>query len=419
MFNRGLLAALLGVACLGELSSEVALYFGRCDTDAWSIAHPAPPPPAISPGKHRVELVESRRIVPSSGLPLGLEVKTANNNLDVVRHGGLTYLAFRSAPSHFAGSETALHVVRSADEQSWQWVASFAERRDLREPRWLALGERLFLYVSVLGDNPFDFVPRGVSLSELGKDGTFSPLRAIGLPGRVAWRTREIGGRGFMTAYRGGEHLYSLGREPMEVEFLTTEDGRNFRAVDPGHRVVSRGGGSEADFAFAADGSLLAVIRNEAGDDTGFGSKLCRAPRTELGNWTCRSDPKKYDSPNVFSQGGEVYVFGRRHLANEGRYDVASGPDVVRMIRNQLSYIVEAKRCALWRFDSLGQRLDYVLDLPSRGDTCFASVLPGATPDTLVVYDYSSDVDGPDLPWSAGQRLPTYIYRHVLRFAPL
>jgi hypothetical protein len=87
------------------------------------------------------------------------------------------------------------------------------------------------------------------------------------------------------------------------------------------------------------------------------------------------------------------------------------------MIRNQLAYIPEAKRCALWRVADDGTRLSYVLDLPSRGDTCFTAVLPGDTPSSVVVYDYSSDVEGPDLPWTVGQRRPTYVYRHVLEFS--
>ncbi len=57
---------------------------------------------------------------------------TANNNLDVTRFGALTYLAFRSAPSHFAGADTVLHVVKSRDEQSWESVGRFALGRDLR-----------------------------------------------------------------------------------------------------------------------------------------------------------------------------------------------------------------------------------------------------------------------------------------------
>jgi hypothetical protein len=58
------------------------------------------------------------------------------------------------------------------------------------------------------------------------------------------------------------------------------------------------------------------------------------------------------------------------------------------------------------------------LDLPSRGDTCFPSKLDVAAPDRVVIYDYSSDIEGPELPWSAGQRRETYVYRHELAFAP-
>jgi hypothetical protein len=59
-----------------------------------------------------------------------------------------------------------------------------------------------------------------------------------------------------------------------------------------------------------------------------------------------------------------------------------------------------------------------VLDLPSRGDTCFAAVLPTDQPDELALYNYSSDIDGPDVGWQTGQAGSTYVYRHVLRFTP-
>ena len=70
----------------------------------------------------------------------------------------------------------------------------------------------------------------------------------------------------YMTAYAGGETMYSIfGHASMSVELLTTTDGRHWTPVDPARRVVSRGGGSESDIAFAPDGSLFALIRNEAG----------------------------------------------------------------------------------------------------------------------------------------------------------
>ena len=435
MFRR-LFALLVFLSTVGVLvfgSNISLLLFGRCDAVAWAASHRESTPPVATPGRHSVRVLETRRIVPSDGLPPSVDVKRSNNNLDVVRFGGRTYLAFRSADSHFAGDSTVIHVVGSDDERTWRPEARFALGRDLREPRWLPLGGRLFLYVSVLGSSSYAFEPERVDVTELttpdhataslaGADsppsGNFGPLEPAGLPGRVAWRTRVIDGRGYMTAYAGGDHLYSLSRQPMAVELYATADGRHWLPADPAHPVVSRGGGSETDFALVPDGSLFGVIRNEEGDETGWGSKLCRATSAALGAWTCTNDPRKFDSPNVFVHDGEVYFFARRNLANDGRYDLGVGSGLARMLRNQLAYITEAKRCALWRYDQATGKVGFVLDLPSRGDTCFASVVPGDAPDRIVVYDYSSDIEGPELPWTAAQRRPTYIYRHVLQLAP-
>jgi hypothetical protein len=159
------------------------------------------------------------------------------------------------------------------------------------------------------------------------------------------------------------------------------------------------------------------MTRNEGGDAEGFGSRLCHASHGKLDRWQCWPDAKKYDSPLMFAHEDELYLVGRRNLTPTGDYDIARGPRIWRAARNALAYIATAKRCALWRVDRSRNRLAYVLDLPSRGDTCFASMLPGASPDEVVLYDYSSDIHGPDLPWAAGQRRETYVYRHLLRFA--
>ncbi len=436
MFRRlfALFALALLVGGLVFWSDIGLLFFGRCDAVAWGASHDAPAPPPAVPGRHTARVLESRRIVPSDGLPPAVDVKRSNNNLDVTRFGGRTYLAFRSADSHYAGDSTVIHVVSSQDERTWRPEARFALGRDLREPRWLPMDGHLFLYVSVLGSSSYAFEPERVDVTQLaspdrmiptslaGTDsppsGNFGPLEQAGFPGRVAWRTRVIDGRGYMTAYRGGEHLYSLRRQPIDVELYATTDGRHWLPADPAHPVVSQGGGSEADFALLPGGSLFGVIRNEEGDETGWGSKLCHATSPAVGAWTCTNDPRKFDSPNVFVHDGEVYFFARRNLANGGRYDLGAGNGFLRMLRNQLAYITQAKRCSLWRYDRATGKVGFMVDLPSRGDTCFASVLPGDDPDRLVVYDYSSDINGPDWPWTAGQRRPTYIYRHVVELAP-
>jgi hypothetical protein len=163
------------------------------------------------------------------------------------------------------------------------------------------------------------------------------------------------------------------------------------------------------------DGSLVAVSRNEAGDAEGFGSKVCRAEADALGDWNCAHDPKKYDSPLVFRHGADAYLIGRRQVAGDGAYDL--GLDELshadQTLEYQAAYWNTPKRCAVWKFDPDGLALEHVLDLPSNGDTCFASqiTLPNGQ---HLVYNYTSPLDDPELPWNDGQFGPTSIYATTL-----
>ena len=385
----------------------------------WLRPAPGPGPPP-EPGRHAVRVESTRRIVPGPGLPPEAAPMAANNNLDAVRHtDGRVYLAFRTAPHHFANPDTRIVVLSSADEEEWRFEAQYGLGTDLREPRLLSLGESLFLYVSKLGDDPLAFEPQGMLFAERAPDGRWSELEALGSGAYMGWRVRELGDVPVMLVYEGGADIYSGRRPDIEVELWKSADGRRWAPYDPAHPVVYRGGGSEADFALGPDGTLYGVIRNEGGDESGWGAQVCRAPAGDLANWSCRADTRKYDSPYAFEHDGEVYVVARRNLGGNGDYDLGHGPGwLLRTIWNQVNYSLTPKRCALWRYVQDEDRLAFVLDLPSRGDTCFPAVLTGGEADEIIVYDYSSPLDGPDLPWIRGQRGETGIYRHVLRFTP-
>jgi hypothetical protein len=409
-------AALLAPTVLALLWGDtVALYVGIARAGVQAAYYP---PPLAEPGPHGVRVLETRRIVPSSELPPSVRVAAANNNLDAIRHDGRVYLAWRSAPDHFANPRTTIQVVSSADERSWRFEQRIALGHDLREPRWLALNGSLFLYVTELGRDRWSFEPKGVLVIERDSQGRWSKPEPIGMPGYVAWRTRIEAGKPYMVAYRGGENIYRFNGEPLQVALLTTRDGRHWSPLDPRHPNVYVGGGSEADFTLDDSGRLYAVMRNEAGDDSGFGSEICVAEPGALAAWHCHSDPRKFDSPHMFRHGQEVYLLARRNVTPDGSYALGGAWRWWSEIRNQLSYVTTAKRCALWRVVRAEQRVAFVQDLPSRGDTCFPAIVEQSAADQLAVYDYSSPIDGADLPWSVGQRQPTQIYRHLLQFTP-
>jgi hypothetical protein len=187
--------------------------------------------------------------------------------------------------------------------------------------------------------------------------------------------------------------------------------------VVEGQPVVTSGGGSETAFVFMDDGALLAVQRNELGDEMGWGSKICAAPADALADWTCAPDDRKYDSPLMFRYGERAYLIARRNVTDTGAYDLGFDDldHTAQTLAYQLDYWQQPKRCALWEVHAGSLTVEHLLDLPSRGDTCFPGLIDHGGGD-FTVYNYSSPVDGSDISWVEGQNGDTNIYRTPMRF---
>jgi len=351
-------------------------------------------------------------VAPGDALPPEVVSQLAHNNLDVVWHRGRLFFAFRTAPYHFASPDTALYVVSTADQEHWTFETTIAIGTDLREPRFLAIGEQLFLYAAVLGKNVGFFEPQYTLVSEyLGPAEWSEPERVLD-DGFIAWRTRTLDGVPTVFGYVGGENIYETDGEPVRVSWLTTEDGRAFSPAVPDQPVVLEGGTSETDAVRLDDGALIAVSRNELGDELGWGSKICRAAADAPGDWQCAADPRKYDSPLMFRHQGDVYLIARRQVTETGHYDLEErdlSPED-QTSEYEFEYWITPKRCALWKVDPEALTVDWVLDLPSAGDTCFPGLVELGE-GRYLVYDYTSPLDGDlDISWMEAQFGPTEIH---------
>lgn len=372
-------------------------------------------------------LGDQRQVVPGDGLPPEVVVQPSANNLDIITHDGADYFAFRTAPNHFASADTVMHVLRSDDgRQTWQHELTLAMGTDLREPRFLSFGGQLRLFFAVLGTNPTDFEPGGAMVALRQDDGQWTVPEAVGAAGDtlIPWRLSVVDGRAMMLGYRGGEGVYDFdsglaaGNAAIDVVWLGSDDGETWTAWTGDNEVVHTGGASETSLVFLGDGSIVAVMRNEAGDDVdGWGSKICTAPADDLGRWTCTPDPKKYDSPLVFEHGGQVWLLGRRNMTEDGHYDLEQRDldHTAQTLAYQTAYWNAPKRCSLWEVNPATRTVTHVLDLPSKGDTCFPSILE--TGSTYEIWNYSSPTDGDDDPtWLEGQLGETRIYAQPLSF---
>lgn len=340
-------------------------------------------------------------VVPGEGLPV--TPRASNNNVAIALVGERIFLAWRTSPTHFASAETELHVVSSATGgPPWEHEATFALGTDVREPAFLFQDGALSLSFFEAGSDPFAFEPRAVWRAERCRAGEWS-AEPISEGEKVPWDVKVRDGRALRTAY-SGEH-YGDGELALHFE-ESTDGGRSWAPV--GADPVHTGGDSEAAFEIAADGSLWAVTRNEDGDATGQGSKVCTAPAADWSAWTCSdpSDPERYDSPELLRHGEDLYLLARRDVG--GPYGDDDG---------LIAYSSRPKRSALYRLDQAAKRVEWLQDIPGVGDTAFVSAWR-VDAHTWRFANYTSPLDDPDISWIAAQtsELGTQIYLAELRF---
>lgn len=344
----------------------------------------------------------------------GVECLPANNNLDLIRFADRLWLVWRTAPNHFASADARLEITSAPDVAGpWRHEQTIHVGADLREPRWLVDGDRLHLWFMRLGSDPKRFQPSGVF--QTTTDGVVAPgatstswsnLELVVGPDSVPWRVRRLRGRWAMLGYRGAERMYSPRPVDPSVEVRWSNDLTNWS--DP---VEIHHGGTECELVELPDGRIVGVTRNEGPSRRG-GDLLVGADPEALAVTPIRRKP---DSPNLVLWGGEPYLFARRQVAHDGAYDRCPswvpGPLAIRL--DQAVWSLTRKRSALYRIDPDGPSLEWVLDLPSRGDCAFTAVVE--EPDgSLLVADYSSPAGAGDVAWIRGQLRPTGISLHRL-----
>jgi hypothetical protein len=344
--------------------------------------------------------------------------RRSNNNVDLARHADRLWLSWRTAPTHFASSEAALHVSSSGDGgATWRHDHSFTFGRDVREPRFFEHDGALFLTFFTAGTRGTRFEPDRVWISRRDATaGAWSEPVAVGPTDTVVWRVRPIGGRLVMSVYRHASTLFTAHPRTLEVELWTSTDGFEWTQMHPDGAAVHVGG-SESEILELPDGRVLMVVRKE-GPDGGWGCDVGICEPGDRTSFRWRSDPRKTDSPLLFVHDGQPYLICRRQVAFGGRFDLGwrwPSP-AVRTRLYQLLYWLTPKRTALYAVDPDALTLTWLADLPSNGDTAFAAQVP-LDDNTHLVANYSSRTDRRWWPWVLGQLRPTHIYAVELHFA--
>jgi hypothetical protein len=309
---------------------------------------------------------------------------THNSNTDLTFWKGRFWLVHQTSPYHLGSSRSRLLLWRSSDARAWEKVTEFkAERGEYRDPKFAQIGGRLFIYA--LANAGWRALPNTTvyAASEDGEE--WAPIQPIEPKGWLFWRpkTRD-GSTWYVTAY-----WHEHGRSAL---FRST-DGIVWEEVS---RIHEGEGNDETDFEFLPDGRILATARLEGTADNQWGDAractLIAVGQPPYERWSyARSNVTRLDGPCLFPYNGRVYAIARYQATHARRFAELGG-------------MYSRKRTSLFLVEE--ERLLYLSDLPSAGDTSYAGVVIRG--DELYASYYTSPWRR-DITWVLGMFGPTHI----------
>ncbi|MCY4377045.1 MAG: hypothetical protein OXC31_25085 [Spirochaetaceae bacterium] len=299
---------------------------------------------------------------------------------DLCAFGGRYYLTFRGCPDgHMIYPTSRIVVLASSDAVSWERVHSFAvPERDVRDPHFLALGERLFVISGAVRVGPgapaaYDIDQHQGFCAWTGDGRTWNGPRAMGgTSGYYVWRAVSRDGVAYLCGRR--KRRTAPGNEADELRLLqatllTSRDGFAWTEVG----VVQAEYGGETAFLFEPEGSLLAIVRNRAAS---LPARVFRAGAPYRA-WTGRDLDRNIGGPLLVRWGRNLLVGGRKHIPPE-----------------------RAVTALYWLVDN---RLQEAAELPSAGDNSYPGFVALSPTRGLLSY-YSSPVGTDSGPSGTGDR---------------
>jgi hypothetical protein len=338
-------------------------------------------------------------------MPAPVVLQHSNNNLDLVKFKERFYVAFRTAPTHFASSKSTIYVISSPDLKTWKYEYTIFRASDLREPRFAVLKDSLFLYCFRGGTKLFKFEPQEILVTTTAGDYRWTNTYNIGLDGFVPWRLRNRNDTLFLSAYYGKE-LYN-NKHQSDLRLFTSQDGRAFTPISKAPQIDLQTA-EEGEFIFDKNNDLYATVRLE-----GTGSLVCKADKDSIGKWNYKRYKYKFDSALLFNHEEDIYLVSRRNLDGNIDKNEESKKRHYSRMDNLIRYSSTRKKTALFKLDKEQLEMKPILDFPSTGDCSYPAIQQLNEHDYLLM-NYSSDINKKEKNWIRGQLGKTYIYWTVL-----
>lgn len=357
----------------------------------------------------QVQFDEWKNLTTSGKLSSQIKIQHSNNNLDLVQFNEKYFLAFRTAPTHFASKKAVMYVVSSTDLENWNYETEIKLESDLREPRFAVYHDTLNLYFFRGGTKIFRFEPKEVLVCRKSLNDNWSSPQSIHLDGFVPWRLRERSDTLYLSAYYG-KNLYRNNHNS-NLRLFSSVDALNWKPISetPQVDILSA---EEGEFIFDTAGNLFATVRLE-----GTGALVCRADKNNLSNWEKKRTKTKYDSALLFDYNNDIYLVSRRNLDGDIDKTKHRKSEKQGRIRNLIRYSITRKVTSLFKLNKDDLSLSVVATFPSTGDNAYPAIAKMSDGE-FVLMNYSSDITRRKKNWIRGQLGKTYIYWTKLKFIP-
>jgi hypothetical protein len=298
---------------------------------------------------------------------------------DLIRWHGRWYCTFREADAH-VGGDGRVRVLASDDGRRWEPAALIAEEGiDLRDPKLSVTPDDRLMIVAggsvYRGTRTLQGRQPRVVFSKDGREWT-APRRVLS-EGEWLWRVTWHGGKAYGASYCTGQERES----DWTLKLFVSADGVSYDLVT---RLDVPGHPNETTLRVLPDGEMLALIRREAGDVSGW-IGTSRPPYTR---WSWAETRHRLGGPNFLRlPDGSLWAAGRG-------YPGGARTVLARMTR--ASY-------------------EPVLTLPSGGDTGYPGL---AWHDGLLWVSYYSSHEGKAAIYLAKVKVPVVAEGIGPRFEP-
>lgn len=299
-----------------------------------------------------------------------------SSNTDMIFWNGSFYLIHQNSPYHLGNERSKLMIWRSSDARVWQLEKIIYMGKDVRDPKFAAIGSRLYIYALI---NEGSIAAPYSTVYTYSEDGnSWTNLKFIEPYGWLFWRAKTYDNKTWYVPAYWFEHGASV--------LLNSTDGENWYFVS---FIYFGERNDETALEFFPDGRMIVTGRLEGNSEFLFGdnagSTLIAVSDFPYQKWRyIKSDLTRLDGPCLFKYNGKIFAVGRFEPQND--------PFI-----NQRGSFFTRKRTSIFQVTELG--LMYITDLPSCGDTSYAGIV--IQNDQAYISYYTSPLEN-DIPWILG-----------------